>query len=147
MTYGRRTRIRFSLSLSLLWSHLSLSLLHPLRLYPISFSLDEHPRPLVTYASSGDELLTIGRKFTRVRRESVSGRVVRGIDPVERAHARLTIGEFNRRYFQLDRPFSYNSPDYSSRFLLVSLGERFVEVSDTFGTRRRIERSLPSSFF
>lgn len=142
MTYGRRTRIRFSLP----WSHLSLSLLHPLRLYAISFSLDEHPRPLVTYASSGDELLTIGRKFTRVRRESVSGRVVRGIEPVERAHARLTIGEF-KRYFQLDRPFSYNSPDYSSRFLLVSLGERFVEVSDTFGTRRRIERSLPSSFF
>lgn len=66
VTYGGRTRIRLSLSLS--WSPLPDPLRHPILLAHWTSNHD-----LSLLVSGGDELLTIGRKFTRIRRFRKSG--------------------------------------------------------------------------
>lgn len=119
-------------SLSLFFGHLS-----PTRCAILSFSLTG--RATTTSRYSSPVVTSCSRSEGSSRGYADSGRVVRALtsEPVGRAHARLTIDGFNRRYFQL-APSSpcFLKLDHSSCFLPRFRREKGVEFV------RRVRRLL-----
>lgn len=119
-------------SLSLFLGHLS-----PTRCAILSFSLTG--RATTTSRYSSPVVTSCSRSEGSSRGYADSGRVVRALtsEPVGRAHARLTIDGFNRRYFQL-APSSpcFLKLDHSSCFLPRFRREKGVEFV------RRVRRLL-----